>query len=533
MTEPHDLYSQLAFSASKTPKNTALVCSHKKWSYHRLLHCCDRAADMFWSLGIRKEDRVVIALKNSPEFIITHFALAKLGAVSVPVNFMVSKEEELGFIVGNCHAKGVVTQKDFITPYLHLQKKLPALNFIISTDHAAHNGHILDFSHLLKTSHSHAETQKANAGPADAASILYTSGTTGHPKGVILTHGNLLANARSCAHAMHLTKKDAFLCILPMFHTFSWTTTVMAPLLLGSKILIAPQIVPAKPWLSEMGKEGVTVMAAVPQLFSVLAKEARGLKKFYLRYWPFRKMRFCFSGAAPLSASIKHLFEKNFGIPLLEGYGLTETSPVVSVNRPHSRKHGSVGQPIPGVTVRIIDDLGCELSSGEEGEICVKGPNVTRGYHSNPAATVEIFTPDGWLKTGDIGVMDEDGFLFIRDRKKDMIIVKGLKVFPAQLEMVLHEHPGVAETAVIGVPDPNGDELIKCFCVARPGHVLDKAEIMSFLRQKLDPYKRPREIELVESLPKNALQKVLKRVLRQKEIEKRAAAAADRMQVIA
>lgn len=521
MTEPHDLYSQLFLTASKEPETTAVVCSGKKWSYHRLLSACDRAADMFWALGIRKEDRVAIALRNSPEFIISHFALAKLGAVAVPVNFMVSKEEELRFILENCHARGVVTQNDFIRHYLHVQKKLPSLGFIISTDHTHHDGHVRDFGHLLKNSHFHVQTQKANACPSDAASILYTSGTTGHPKGVILTHGNLLANTRACIHAMHLTKRDSFLCILPMFHTFSWTTTVLTPIMLGTKALIAPQIVPAKPWLAEMGKEGITVMAAVPQLFSVLAKEAKGLKRLYLRYWAFRKMRFCISGAAPLSASIKHIFEKNLGLPLLEGYGLTETSPVVSANRPHARKHGSVGQPVPGVSVRIIDDLGRELAAGEEGEICVKGPNVTKGYHDNEKATMEIFTEDGWLKTGDIGIVDHDGFLFIRDRKKDMIIVKGLKVFPAQIEALLHDHPAIAESAVIGIPDATGDEIIKCFCVLKPGAAAEKSEIINFLRHKLDPYKRPREIEIVESLPKNAMHKVLKRVLRHQEIEKR------------
>jgi len=262
-------------------------------------------------------------------------------------------------------------------------------------------------------------------------------------------------------------------------------------------------------------------MAAVPQLFSVIAKEARGLKKLYLRYWSFRKIRFCMTGAAPLDHKTKHLFEKNLGIPLLEGYGLTETSPVVSANRPHERKHGSVGKPVPGVKVIIMDDDGNELAIGKEGEICVKGPNVTKGYHANPQATSEIFTVDGWLKTGDIGVIDEEGFIFIRDRKKDMIIVKGLKVFPAQIEAVLHEHPQIAESAVIGVPDKTGDEIIKCFCVPKKGENPDKAEIMKFLRSRLDPYKRPREIEITESLPKNSLHKVLKRVLRQRETEKR------------
>lgn len=520
MIEANNLYSQLFLMASKKPEATVFIHSRKKWSYHELMTSCDRAADMFWGLGVRKGDRVAIALKNSPEFVISYFALAKLGAVAVPINFMVSKEDEIGFILKNCHAKGVVTQNEFIKPYSKLHKEIPSVEFLLSTN-GDHDGHVGDFWHLLKNADFHIQTQTAVSESDDIVSILYTSGTTGHPKGVLLTHLNLLANARACIHAMNMTEKDVFLCVLPMFHTFSWTTTVLAPMILGSKTLIVSQIIPAKPWLAEMGKEGITVMTAIPQLFSVLAREAKGLKKLYLRYWAFRKMRFCFSGAAPLTSTVQNTFEKTLKVPLLEGYGLTETSPVVSVNCLHSRKHGSVGKAIHGVDIRIISEHDRELGNGQEGEICVKGPNVTKGYHANDQATKEIFTHDGWLKTGDIGIVDEEGFLFIRDRKKDMIIVKGLKVFSAQIELILQEHPSIAEAAVIGVPDSSGDETIKCFCVPKPGSSLDKTELMRFIRRRLDPYKRPREIEITDCLPKNAMHKVLKRVLRQQEIEKR------------
>ena len=511
-------------AASGEPETTALVFGKDKWSYHRLFYWTDRAADMFWGLGIRKGDKVAVALRNSPEFIITCFALAKLGATAVPINFLVSKEEEIGFILKNSHSKGIVTQSEFIKPYAKLQTGLPAIKFLLSTD-PAHAWHCESFWKLIKDAPYHIQARDSNSEEEDLALILYTSGTTGHPKGVLLSHKNLLANARSCIHAMHLTKKDSFLCVLPMFHTFSWTTSVIVPIMLGAKTLIISHLTPPKPWLSQMGKEGITVMAAVPQLFSVLAKEAKGFKRLYLRYWPFRKMRFCMSGAAPLNKTIQHMFEKKLNVPLLEGYGLTETSPVVTANRIYMRKHGSVGKPLPGVSIRIINENEQELDSGLEGEICVKGRNVTSGYHADEKATAEIFTADGWIKTGDIGIIDKEGFLFIRDRKKDMIIVKGLKVFPAQVEALILEHPAVAETAVIGIPNSTGDETIKCFCVAKPGAVINKNELMQFMRGKLDPYKRPREIEIMDSLPKNTLHKVLKRVLRQRELEKRAVSA--------
>ena len=218
-------------------------------------------------------------------------------------------------------------------------------------------------------------------------------------------------------------------------------------------------------------------------------------------------MRLCLSGAAPLNRTIADHFHKSFGLHILEGYGLTETSPVVTIVPPKTRRHGSVGKAIPGVNIRILDDNGNLLKHGEEGEICVMGPNITRGYHGNEQATRELFTQDGWLKTGDIGVLDSDGFLFIRDRKKDMVIVKGLKVFPAQIEHTINTHPKVLENAVIGIPDGSGNETMKCFCVPRPEAALEKGEVMKFIKENFDAYKRPRDVEIVSALPKNALQK--------------------------
>jgi len=316
-------------------------------------------------------------------------------------------------------------------------------------------------------------------------------------------------------------KKDVFMALLPMFHTFSWMGNVLIPVIMGSRTFIVKSITPPKLWLQAMGREGVTIMIAVPQIYGVLAKEARGLRKFFLKYWSMRKVRLCLSGAAPLGHAIQNRFEQVFGLHILEGYGLTETSPIVTVTHPKAKKHGSVGRAIPGVKIRIIDERGAHLSHGAEGEICVLGPNITGGYHNNQQATKELFTEDGWLKTGDIGVLDSDGFLFIRDRKKDMVIVKGLKVFPAQIEQVITSHPKVQEAAVIGIPDGSGNETMKCFCVPKKDMLIDKAELMNFIRSSMDAYKRPREVEIVSALPKNTMQKVLKRELLKRELEKR------------
>jgi long-chain acyl-CoA synthetase len=493
-------------------------------SWHEILFSVDRAADMFWQLGLRKGDRAAIALRNSPEFIIAYFALVKMGAVAVPINFMVSKAEEISYILENSSCKVAVTEKEFIKNYVNVKKIVPGLKHLVSADFCGVDG-VVDFWHYLKHAHYHPQTQKSSADEHDVATILYTSGTTGHPKGVLLTHHNMIENAKAAVSVIDPNRKDVFMALLPMFHTFSWTGNVIAPILVGCKTLIVKNITPPKLWLQAMGREGVTIMIAVPQIYGVLAKEAKGLKKFFLKFWSLRKVRFCLSGAAPLNHTIVQHFNKVFGLHILEGYGLTETSPVVTINPPKGRKHGSVGRAIPGVKIRIMGEDGAHLKHGEEGEICVMGPNITRGYHQNDQATRELFTQDGWLKTGDIGVLDSDGFLFIRDRKKDMVIVKGLKVFPAQIEHVINAHPKVLENAVIGIPDGSGNETMKCFCVARPDVQLEKAEVMQYIRANFDVYKRPREVEIVTSLPKNTLQKVLKRELLKKELEKRAKAA--------
>ncbi len=523
MTRPGDLYSCLAHTAAAAPKRTAFRTETLSIDYGELLRSVDRAADMFWRYGVRKHDAVAIVLRNSPEFVAAYFALSKLGAVAVPVNYMVSKKAELLHILENSACKGVVTASEFLPAYLGLRERLPSL-FLMSVDHCEADN-VIDFRSAVKHAHSHPQTRTTQAGEHDVATILYTSGTTGHPKGVLLTHHNLIRNAEAAIRVIGPSRKDVFMALLPMFHTFSWTGNVIIPIMLGCKTYISAAITPPKTWLRAMGREGVTVMIAVPQIYSVLAKEARGFKKLFLKFWSMRKLRFCLSGAAPLPEQVRARFEKAFGLHILEGYGLTETSPIVAVTHPKAKKRGSVGRALPGVDIRIVDESGRHLGHGNEGEICVRGPNITKGYHANPDATRELFTEDGWLKTGDIGVLDEEGFLFIRDRKKDMVIVKGLKVFPAQIEQVIAGHPSVQETAVIGIPDGSGNETMKCFCVPKKDRELDKADISRFIKANLDAYKRPREVEIVKALPKNTMHKVLKRELLRRELEKRAGTA--------
>ena len=526
MIRRKDLYTSLSDSAYRFPQKVAVVESGtgKKLTYLELLMKVDRAADMYWEHGIRKGDRVAIALRNSIDTIIANYGLYKIGAIAIPMNFMVTKQEELLFILNNSGAKAVVTQAEFIRHYVKAQPSLPDLKYVFSVDSVPTIAQDKEFVQLfweqVEKSTYHDETAGACAQLEDDAFILYTSGTTGQPKGAMLTHGNLASNIISAAQIFKINDDDCFLCLLPMFHSFAWTACVVLPLYLNLKVVIVANIMPAKTWLSAMGSEKVTLLLAVPQILAVLSKEAKGFKRLYLQFWPFKNVRFAVSGAAPLTLEIKERFEEKIGVKILEGYGLTETSPVVSVNTEHLQKIKSVGPAIPSVSTLVVDDEGNEVPRNCEGELCVKGPNVFRGYFGNPQATKDAFTEDGWFKTGDIVAIDDDGFIFIKDRKKDMIIIKGLKVFSAQVEATINTCPGIEECAIIGVPDGKGGEFIKCYAVKQDGATLTDDQFRKFLKQNLDNYKRPRDFEFVDELPRNSLRKVLKRKLREDAIEK-------------
>ncbi|MDE2038727.1 MAG: long-chain-fatty-acid--CoA ligase [Elusimicrobia bacterium] len=512
-------------AAAAAPERPFLVSASGTLSFTQFRKRVLAAAAGLSAQGVKPGSCVAIIHRNDPDFVVAYFALSRLGAIAVPINFMVQKPDELAYMLRDCAALGAVTQREFLKGLREAARRCPSLRALWVTDLGAAPPQQPKTAALERSFSS--LSQQALEPPAvavaegDTAAILYTSGTTGVPKGVMLTHRNLVTNCESSMRRIGIQPGDVGLCLLPMFHSFAWTANVLVALRLPGKLVVSKAIAPAKPWLGMMAKHGVTLFSAVPQVYALLAKEARGLSGLALRFWFFRKVRMGVSGAAPLSPAIQSAFEKALGVPILEGYGLTETSPVTTINTMERRKPGSVGIPIDGVRVKIVDEEERALPPGAEGEICIRGDNVMKGYHGLPDATREAFTRDGWFKTGDVGLLDEDGFLFIRDRKKDMIIIKGLKVFSAQVEAVLLEHPAVAEAAVVGIPDEHGDETIKAFLVLKPGASADKPALLRYCRERLDAYKRPRDIELVAALPKNALQKVLKRELRSAELAKR------------
>ena len=506
-------------AAARRPRSGGLLTPGERLSYRDLRLQVLHVAAGLHAAGIDRGDRVALVLRNGIPFVVTYFALARLGAVAVPINFMVQRPEDLAYMLGDCRAKAAVTQKEFLSGLREAARRTPSLRTLWLTDSDGESPQERPFADLLRCDPELLPRRAVSE--SDLAGILYTAGTTGAPKGVMLTHRNLITNCAAAASHMGLRRKDVMLCILPMFHAFAWTANVLVPMWGGVQVAVAPGVTPAKLWLKLMARHGVTIFTAIPQLYAVLAKEASGVKRIVLRWWFFRRVRMAVSGAAPLNPEVAQRFEARLHVPILEGYGLTETSPIATINPPKGRRPGTVGLPIAGVRIKIADPEGRSQPAGQDGEVCVQGDCVMQGYYNQPEATAAALDAEGWLKTGDVGSLDADGYLTIKDRIKDMIIVKGLKVFSAQVEAALLEHPAVAEAAVVGVPDETGDEIIKAFIVLRRGADADRAALLHFCRQRLDNFKRPRDIVIVESLPKNALQKVLKTVLRRQEIARR------------
>jgi long-chain acyl-CoA synthetase len=422
------------------------------------------------------------------------------------------KEEELGFILKDSGAKLIIASTIFLDTINLAKAKSPDLKHTIITDGVVPDTlnlyDIIERSHFPKT--------PLSIDPNWVTSILYTSGTTGNPKGAMLTHKNFLANIESCIPAIHASDKDNIICVLPMFHSFAFTVCILLPLSVGAGITIIEQLRPFRRIIRNVIKKKVTIFVGIPSIFNLLAHmhippifTARILKMI-------DPLRLCISGAAALPVKVLKAIEDKFKVPLIEGYGLTETSPVVSLNPMRGkRKPGSVGLTIKGVDVKIVDDKGEELPSGKRGELLVKGNNIMKGYLNNDNATKETIK-NRWLSTGDIAKIDKDGYIYILDRKKDMINVRGLNVYPAEIEKLLLGHPKVKEAAVVGAPDKFKGEVPKAHIILKENETLDQKEIIGYLRKHLARYKIPKFVEFRQTFPRTATGKVLKRALREK-----------------
>ncbi len=513
---PKNLGELLNLSARRYPKRVAIVFGQKKISYKTLNDSTDHLAAGLIHLGIKKQDKVAIFLDNCPEFMISYFSILKAGAVVVPVNYML-KIEEARFILQDSSAKCLITSRAYLDMAEELRLRIDSLKDIVTTTKTKSN--VLDF-HALRRDPRGA-LDKVSPDPGDLAVVLYTSGTTGFPKGAMLSHYNLISNALDSVGAIKADYKDSFICILPLFHSFAATVCMNMPLAAGAKIVVMKSVRPFKRVIRAIRKNRVSVFVAVPSIYNIL-KNMKLPKLFNsMLIKLFNPVKICISGAAALPVETFRGFEKKFRIPLLEGYGLTEASPVVTLNPLRGpRRAGSIGVGLSGnIALKIIDGKGNALASGQIGELLVKGPNVMQGYYKQEEASREALR-DSWLYTGDMAKCDAAGYFYIVGRKKEMINVRGLNVYPREIEEVLYQNPKVKEAAVIGIADTHKGEVPKGFVVLKENESAVEHEIIQYLRDKLAAYKIPKYIEFRASLPKNTTGKVLKRLLQEEEVKK-------------
>ncbi len=478
--------------ADKHPTKTAIYWGEAEYSFARLSDQARRvAARLQREFGVQPGDRVGVWLKNSPEFVSTLFGIWQAGGVLVMINHFL-KPDEVAYLLQDSGASVVISEAGLAEAREKLTAGRSGLRFLLIED--------------FPTGTSGADFAPVERAEADLAALLYTSGTTGHPKGAMLTHGNFLHNVASCLSMLEVTPADRMVVLLPQFHSFMFTVGTLLPLLAGASIVLLKSLHPLKHVLEEILRREGTILPAVPQFWRTLAQAPVPPK------WP---VRLCISGGAPLPVEVLREFDAKFPTPLIEGYGPTESSPVASVNPIHGpTKAGSVGVPVPNVQMSIRNDAGGELPAGETGEICIRGGNVMQGYWNQPEETAQVLR-GGWLYTGDVGHRDADGYYYITDRKKDMLLVNGINVYPREIEEVIYKFPGIKEVAVIGLPDPRRGESPAAFVSVNEGVALDENALRHFVREKLADYKVPRQIVVLPALPRNPTGKILKNALRQ------------------
>ncbi|AIY89437.1 long-chain-fatty-acid--CoA ligase [Geoglobus acetivorans] len=527
------LYELLDRTAEKFPDKIAIDFLGKKLKYGELKELSDRVAGFLKSLGVGRGSRVVIDMPNTPHYVIAYYGILKTGATVVQANPLYTERElrhiaenseaRIFFAVENAFSKVYELKKEGIIDRIivcRIEDYLPfPLNFLYRLKKEKVNipkdDGIAFWTDVVK-SDLISSPEKVDP-KEDIAVFQYTGGTTGLPKAAMLTHYNLVANTYQIIHWLpEFSEKDVVSGILPYFHVYGMTTSMNMPIAVGAKIVMLPDPRDIKRILNAIEKHGITLFFGVPTLFNAINTHPDTPKK------NLRSIRACISGSAPLPLEVKREFERITGGKLVEGYGLSETSPVTHVNPIYgTNKEGSIGIPIPNTYALVIDEEGKVLPVGEIGELAIFGPQVMKGYYKMEEETRKTLV-SGWLLTGDMAKMDEDGYFYIVDRKKDVIIAGGYNIYPREVEEVLYEHPAVLEAAVVGVPDKYRGETVKAFIVLRPEHrgKVSEKDIEQFCRQKLAAYKVPRIIEFVDELPKSAVGKVLRRVLRDQEVKK-------------
>lgn len=515
-------------ASSHNPNVTAIVFRDITISYAQLNEYTERFAAGLVETGVKKDDCVALYLPNTPQFVISYYGALKLGAI-VTACSPLYKERELLYQLIDSQAKTIVCLTSNYQTVKNVLKDSMLRNVILADDQdfktisqdssEAKNTPIdvgsdgcLTFRSLLEKPVSapvHVQRDPSH----DIALLQYTGGTTGTPKGAMITHQNLVVNAIQFATWLRFRHDDIHLTALPLFHIYGMTTSMNAPIYAASTMILVPRFEPTQ-LLETIDRYKPTVFCGVPTMYTALVNHPETQRH------NLRSIRVCISGAAPLPGEIQRKFEQVTGGRLVEGYGLTETSPVTHVNPlddPKKNRIGSIGIPIFDTEAKIVDleTGGKELTLGEVGELVIRGPQVMLGYWKKPDET-ENSVKNGWVYTGDIAKMDEYGYFYIIDRKKDMINVSGLKVYPREVEEILYEHPKVKEACVVGVPDPYRGERVKAFVVLKDTTPENAAsnELINFCKQRIADYKAPSEIEFVSQMPKTAAGKIMRRAFR-------------------
>lgn len=495
-----NLHSAFHASVAANSDKTALYWAEAEFSYaHFRREAAAVSRVLRERFGVRPGDRVGLWLRNRPEFVSALFGVLGADAVAVPVNTFL-KPNEVAYMLADAGVTVLLTEASLAEAEAELKSSLSSLQTL----------HAEEF-HRIPAGFTASESPSSSHRTADDLAVLiYTSGTTGQPKGAMLTHGNLLSNVESCRQVLEVVDYDRFVLLLPMFHSFMLTVSVLLPLLVGGSIVLIKGLSQPKQMVAEMLQSRGTVLPAMAALFRALAHLPGQVEL---------PLRICVSGAGPLPHEILRAFnERHPTIPLIEGYGLSEASPVVCVNPVKGPHHaGTIGPVIPGVEVSVQDDGGNFLPDGTDGELCVRGPNVMAGYWNAPAKTAEAIV-NGWLRTGDIGHRRPDGWFVVTDRKKDMLKPNGINVYPREIEEVIYRFPGIKECAVVGEPDEKRGERAVAFVALDEEAVagFSGQALLDFLRPQMADYKLPRRVVVLPALPRNATGKILKTALRQK-----------------
>jgi len=522
MMSPHDFTARLvgevpSTSAKRWGRRPAILFRGSRWSHEALARRVERVRALLSGAGCGRGDRVAIAMENCPEYIVAYFAVTATGAALVPINTFLAVPE-ISDTLRDARAAILITSPGWLESHPGVLEGNDDLNRIVLRGGREGDGGIQSGGRRVIFMDD--EASPASSEPcesSDPAVIIYTSGTTGLPKGVVLTHDNLLGNARGCLEVVGATERDRILVALPLFHSFTQMVGILAPVLTGMSIALCEKLDRTEVRAGLM-RLRPTIFPAVPAVFNAMAAVRPGPIARWLN-----PVRVYISGGAPLPVETLERFERAYRRPLCEGYGLSEASPVVSLNPPRgTRKAGSVGPPLPGVEVRIVDPEGNDVPHDVAGEILVRGPGVMRGYLDRGDETRSVLR-DGWLRTGDQGRRDEDGYIFIMGRSKEMLIFRGMNIYPREIESVLESHPAVREAAVIGSPDPARGDVPWAFVTLSGTLEGGEQALRRLCIDRLARYKVPRGIVILDDMPRNTTGKILKKDLQGRVIPREAA----------